>query len=118
MPYIVYERAIRDMHCPRTLTRLLLSTMSFLNKNFFGKWGLKDADSSDGIRDAKFPCLFICGDRDEFIRLEVFDKIYDACPARKERFIVENAEHMSAYYLDPPAYEKKLCDFFGETFFG
>ncbi|MDR2634647.1 MAG: alpha/beta hydrolase [Clostridiales bacterium] len=117
VPYVVYDRAIRDMLYPLALPGLLLPIMSFLNKRFFGKWGLKDADSSDGIKDADFPCLFICGDRDEYIRPEVFDKIYDACPAKKERFIVENAEHVSAYYLDPPAYEKKIYDFFRGSFF-
>jgi alpha-beta hydrolase superfamily lysophospholipase len=58
-----------------------------------------------------FPVLLICGTRDHTIPCRHAERIYRAATGPKERWIVEGAEHASAYGLEPAEYEARVVRF-------
>jgi uncharacterized protein len=58
-----------------------------------------------------FPTLLICGTRDLTIPCRHAERIYKAATGPKELWIVEGAEHASAYGLEPAEYEARVIQF-------
>ena len=77
------------------------------------KTGVKifDAAPLDVIDKVNVPVLFIHGDADKLIPLEMMEKLYDACAAPKEKFIVAGAGHADAKPTNPAAYFDKVFAF-------
>ena len=63
------------------------------------------------IQKAKVPFLFIHGSRDDFVPTLMVHEVYDACPTRKTKLIVEGAAHAMAYLVDREGYEKAVKAF-------
>lgn len=63
------------------------------------------------IQKAKVPFLFIHGSRDDFVPTPMVHEVYDACPTRKAKLIVEGAAHAMAYLEDREGYEKAVKAF-------
>lgn len=59
-----------------------------INGFFFG-----EASALKQIKNSKTPTLFIHGDKDDFVRIDNLEPLYEACPAPKEKHIVRGAEH-------------------------
>lgn len=77
------------------------------------KTGVKISDAAplDVIDKINVPVLFIHGDADKLIPLEMMEKLYDACAAPKEKFIVAGAGHADAKPTNPTAYFDKVFSF-------
>ncbi len=69
-------------------------------------YNFTEASALEQVRNAQVPLLFIHGTADTFVRPEMAQRLYDACPTDKELLMVEGAGHGDAYKLDPTAY----CD--------
>lgn len=63
------------------------------------------------IQKAKVPFLFIHGSRDDFVPTPMVHEVYDACPTRKTKLIVEGAAHAMAYLENREGYEKAVKAF-------
>lgn len=63
------------------------------------------------IQRARVPFLFIHGSRDDFVPTPMVHEVYDACPTRKTKLIVEGAAHAMAYLEDREGYEKAVRTF-------
>ena len=61
--------------------------------------------------NVKTPTLFIHGDADDFIPVEMVSELYDACAADKEKLIVHGAGHAASCDVDPDAYYSAVFDF-------
>ena len=57
---------------------------------------LTQFDASESIRHDKFPTLFVYGEKDVVVRSDDFDKIYEACPAKKMLLSVPDSGHAVA----------------------
>ena len=77
------------------------------------KTGVKISDAAplDVIDKVNVPVLFIHGDADKLIPLEMMERLYDACAAPKEKFIVVGAGHADAKPTNPAAYFDKVFAF-------
>lgn len=73
---------------------------------FFG-----EASALKQVRKAKVPILFIHGDTDTFVPYTMLDKLFEACPSPKEKFIVPQAGHGLAYDTDKAGYVSKVSSF-------
>lgn len=78
----------------------------------FGKFSMKDADTTRALERNRRPVLFIHGQEDSFVYPENTMHNYTICKAPKELFIVPGARHLSSIYVAPEKYKKKLLDMF------
>lgn len=69
-----------------------------------GGYNLKDASAIDAVRKSNTPTLFIHGDEDAMISVQMSKDLYEAANCRKELLIVEGAGHAQAMDKDPDLY--------------
>lgn len=81
------------------------------------KTGVKISDAApiDVIDKINVPVLFIHGDADKLIPLEMMERLYNACAAPKEKFIVAGAGHADAKPTNPTAYFDKVFAFLNDA---
>lgn len=70
---------------------------------FIAGYSLKEADSLAQLQKSKTPTLFIHGDEDAFVPVEMLYHNYEHCPCDKELFIAKGQGHALAC-LDPNYY--------------
>ncbi|MBR4151784.1 MAG: alpha/beta hydrolase [Selenomonadaceae bacterium] len=77
------------------------------------KTGVKISDAAplEVVDKIKVPVLFIHGDADGLVPFEMMGRLYDACAAPKDKFIVEGAGHADAKRTNPAAYFDKVFTF-------
>lgn len=65
------------------------------------------------IKNTKCPFLFIHGDRDPVVPIEMSKQMYDACPSdKKQRHVFKDCEHVASAYMYPDEYFALLKEFF------
>ena len=69
-----------------------------------GGYDLKDASAIDAVRNSRIPTLFIHGDMDDMISVQMSKDLYEAAGCPKELLIIEGAGHAQAHEKDPEAY--------------
>ncbi|HIW73124.1 MAG TPA: alpha/beta hydrolase [Firmicutes bacterium] len=70
-----------------------------------------EASALKQVEKSHTPTLFIHGDADDFIPVEMVSELYDACAADKEKLIVHGAGHAASCDVDPDAYYSAVFDF-------
>ena len=77
------------------------------------KTGVKISDAAplEVVDKIKVPVLFIHGDADGLVPFEMMEKLFDACAAPKEKFVVEGAGHADSKRKNPAAYFDKVFGF-------
>ena len=72
---------------------------------------ISDAAPLAVVDKIKVPVLFIHGDADKLVPFEMMTRLYDACTAPKEKFVVAGAGHADAKSTNPAAYFEKVFAF-------
>ena len=72
---------------------------------------ISDAAPLAVVDKIKVPTLFIHGDADGLVPFEMMGRLFDACTAPKEKFIVTGAGHADAKRKNPAAYFDKVFAF-------
>lgn len=75
-----------------------------------GGYDLKDASALEAVRKSDLPTLFIHGDDDQMIPVEMAYELYDAKEGKKQLLIVEGAGHAQASVLAPNKYWEMIRD--------
>lgn len=77
------------------------------------KTGVKISDAAplDVVQNINVPILFIHGDKDALVPIEMMEKLYDKATSRKEKFVVEGAGHADSKRTNPNAYFDKVFTF-------
>ena len=88
----------------------ILSFVSLINK-FRQGWGLKTADAKKQLAKNKLPVLFIHGQADTFVPVEMLAECYQAQRGPKERFLVANAQHGMAGIVAGAQYWQAIQEF-------
>lgn len=77
-----------------------------------GGYDLKDASALKAVEKSKTPTLFIHGDQDEMIHVEMARELYKAAACeKKELLIVKGAGHAQSQDKDPEGYFGTIEDF-------
>lgn len=76
-----------------------------------GGYDLRDASPLRAVEGSRVPILFIHGDEDKMIDVNMSYELYDAAVCEKELVIVEGAGHAQAQDKDPEAYYGRIEDF-------
>lgn len=69
-----------------------------------GGYNLKDASALQAVRTSSTPTLFIHGDADDMISIQMSKDLYDAAKCQKELLIVEGAGHAQSQDKNPELY--------------
>ncbi len=76
-----------------------------------GGYDLKDASPLRAVRASGIPTLFIHGDEDRMIDVNMSCELFEAAACEKELFIVEGAGHAQAQDKNPDVYYGRIEDF-------
>ena len=88
--YDIFEdQAIRKYKIP---PKIVMPAAGVVNKLVNG-FTFKEASSVEQLKKSKTPTLFLHGDKDDFVLPENLDKVYAACAAEKEKYVIKGAEH-------------------------
>lgn len=79
-----------------------------------GGYNIRKASSIDAVKKTNLPILFIHGDQDAFIPLEMAEELYDAANGEKELLVVEGAGHAQSQDKDPQGYYGTVFSFLGK----
>ena len=68
----------------------------------------------DAMKTCHVPILFVHGEADTFVPVEMTLQNYKACRAPKQMLIVPGANHGMSYFRDREGYENAVKSFFRE----
>lgn len=77
----------------------------------FGRFDPEEASPRQVLRNCKVPVLFIHGEKDRLVPVQMGYDNYDACASEKELFIVPEADHCMSYYIDTEHYVERVVSF-------
>lgn len=103
----LFSRLLGGMDWP------ILNTANVLVRGLAG-YDLHQASPLEQVQTAKVPILFIHGDADELIPVDMARQLFDACSAEKKLLIVENAAHAKSMYEATELYFKTVFDFIND----
>lgn len=75
-----------------------------------------ESDAVAQLKKNHLPMLFIHGQKDSFVPVEMVDKVYKATQGPKEKVIFPNATHAKSYQSDPKKYQQVVSDFLNQYF--
>lgn len=68
----------------------------------------------DAMKTCRVPILFVHGEADTFVPVEMTLQNYEACQSPKKLLLVPGANHGMSYFLDRDSYEAAVKQFFQE----
>lgn len=80
-----------------------------------GGYNLKDASAVNAVKNSHTPTLFIHGDEDAMISVDMTKQLYQEASCPKELLIVEGAGHAQAQDKDPDTYYGAIKTFLGSA---
>ncbi len=104
---IMAHVAKRDFHLPAFPLLYLLDLVARLRAGF----SLKEGDTRVALGKSKLPVLFLHGEGDDFVPVEMTLENYRACAGEKELYLVPGAGHAQSFGMDTPGCEKAIGDF-------
>jgi fermentation-respiration switch protein FrsA (DUF1100 family) len=91
-------------------SRRLLEAAGRYTKKKAG-FSFDEVSALNQIKKSQVPTLFIHGDADDFVPFSMVHRLYEACAAPRELFVVPGAGHAESYMKDPEAYEARIRAF-------
>ncbi len=103
-----YYACLKKVPLPKRLALLPLAVGVRLACGY----SVYDADIVPLAQKATLPVLFIHGEKDAFVPIELGKKLYEAYGAEDKKFYaVSDAEHAAAYAVDKEGYIKEFTEF-------
>lgn len=100
-------KAKHDYHLPPFP---LIHLLSFWSKLFAG-YDWKEASSITQLNKNTKPFLFIHGDQDTFVPMEMVYRNYEATKGPKEIYIAKGGRHVRSYEIDKEKYREAVTNF-------
>jgi alpha-beta hydrolase superfamily lysophospholipase len=115
-PFASIRDVLTNVYQRRRLPpRFLLELSDVINRWRYG-YQFEAVRPVDVVADiAPRPLFIIHGSADSLIPVEQGERLYAAAGEPKELWIVENAIHCGAYFLDRPGYVQRVTTFFEEA---
>lgn len=74
-------------------------------------WSFTKASPLDAVHRCRLPMLFIHGDKDSVVPVEMVHRLYEAKIGDKELWILSGVDHGAAYLHDPQIYAQRVRTF-------
>lgn len=107
-PYEIFKHTLKYYFKLPEFPVLNISALIFRIK--LGYW-IKKINTVEVLKNIEIPILFIHGNEDRFVPIDMTLKNYEACNSNKEIFISEGAWHGLSYITNPKLYEKAVKEF-------
>ena len=105
----IISKVVRDMKLPPKLVYPFIK----LGARLYGGFDIDEFSPIEQVKKSKIPTIFVHGDSDGFVPLEMTIANYEACSASKKKlYIVEGADHGLAYVVAGDGYLDELHAFF------
>ena len=105
----IIKKVMKDMKLPPDL----LYPFVKLGARIYGRFDLDKYSPLEQVKKAKMPIIFVHGDADNFVPMEMSEINYKACASSKKKLlIIKGAAHGLAYPIAQEEYLKELSDFF------
>lgn len=105
----IIKKVMRDMKLPAGL----LYPFVQLGARIYGRFNIDEFSPIDQVKKAKMPIIFVHGDKDDFVPIEMSKENYEACGSKvKKLLIIKGAAHGLAYPIAKDEYLKELKEFF------
>lgn len=105
----IISKVVRDMKLPPKLVYPFIK----LGARLYGGFDIDEFSPIEQVKKSKIPTIFVHGDSDGFVPLEMSIANYEACSASKKKlYIVEGADHGLAYVVAGDGYLDELHAFF------
>jgi pimeloyl-ACP methyl ester carboxylesterase len=76
-------------------------------------YGYHKTDPADTVAKVKCPILFIQGDKDDWVSLDITERLHKLSNnPLDEVWLVPNAGHTKTFYIDPVGYIEHITSFF------
>lgn len=106
-PKAIICRMIRQMHLPVAPAYFLTR----LGACIFGHINLEAASALDAVKKSQLPILFIHRKKDSVVPIAMNDELYQNCSGKKDRLLVDHADHANCSMTDYDAYEAAVLRF-------
>ena len=111
-PYDIFVRVLGNTYHAKPFPILNITE---LMANAKANFGFKDASTLDAMEVNTLPVLFVHGDDDDFVPVEMTVANYEACKAEKSIVRVKGALHACSYLVDSDTCERELDAFLAKT---
>ena len=82
-----------------------------LSAHLFGHFDLEETTALNAIKKIKIPVLFLHGRQDSIVPISMCEELYENCAGRKEKVLIEGANHANSAMTDYETYEKAVMGF-------
>ena len=112
-PEDIIEQVLkRDVHIPFAKPMMRISNAIFCKP--FGHFDIYAASAVGAMKkNSTIPVLFIHGKADSFVPCEMTVENFNACAAKKQLLMVDNANHALSYLVDMPGVQHAISSFIG-----
>lgn len=107
-PSAIIKETIHKLNFPVKPVYFLIK----LGARLFGHFDLEEASPLNAVKKSEIPILFIHGKQDSVVPLLMNEKLYESCLGKKERVLIEKADHANSALTDYETYEKAVMKFF------
>ena len=109
---ITMKVATEDMHIPKPIAYVLLSSSAFL----FAHFKFNSINAKETVKKASVPILIIHGTDDRYVPHKMSEEIQKSNPNKIELLGVEGAGHAIPYIVDHDTYMKTFLNFLDKIF--
>ena len=101
----ILYKVLTEMKLPPKLSYPFIK----LGARLYGRFDLEETSPIEAVKNCKTPIIFVHGVSDDFVPLEMSEKMYNACPQEKKKLIIINgAGHGLAYPVARELYVEEL----------
>ena len=105
----IMMKIAREMKFPPKLCYPLVK----LAAKVFGGFDLEETSPMDALERIQVPVIFFHGQEDAFVPCWMSERMYAACPGKKDLYTVPGADHGLSYPVDMDGYVARVRAFFG-----
>lgn len=103
----IIKKVIKQLKLPLKASYFFVS----VGARLFGRFNLKNASATVALKKCKIPVIFMHGEKDGFVPFEMSVKNYAACTSVKRLVAFPEADHGTAYLVDPEKYLNEIVSF-------
>ena len=105
----IIQKVLAERHYPVRLTYFFAR----LGGKLFGHFDVEERTPIEQVKKSRVPIIFLHGDDDDFVPLQMSVDCYDACSTQKRLTIVPDAGHGLAFPVAQEYYLDEVGTFFG-----
>lgn len=106
-PAAIIKETVRKMKLPVKPVYWLIK----LGARIFGQFDLEETAALNAVKKLQIPILFIHGKQDSVVPFAMHEELYESCTGRKERVLIEGADHANSAMTDYETYETAVMQF-------